>query len=221
MINATIFEVGLQVTIEKELDKQDIKYKSHIVGWKNDSYMLFELPFVNGDYSQWKSGTSIIVKFINRGRVYMFRSTLIKSTHQPVPLIFSKFPVKVEDGTTRKHERIQTYLISDLYPLTEELEQKKFDFIDEENFIGNAVLLDFSRGGGLIEIRNNLTNFSINEKIGMNVTLPSGVYIDKLIVEIRNIRIEAGKKLAGIKFLKLNPDALKEITDFFEKYNTL
>lgn len=221
MIDFTIMEVGVPLFIEKELDRKGIKFKSRIVGWVKDSYFLAELPSVNSAYVNWNTGTICVIRFVSKGKAYFFTTTVMKSLHQPIPLLVFSFPKKIDVEVSREYNRIQTYLPCDLYSLTDSLEKRSFDFIGDENFINNAVLLDFSSGGGLVELKNNLVNFYVNEKVGMDMVLPNGEKIEKLVIEIRNIRLENGKKLAGIQFLDANKKPLKKIKQFFDKYGTL
>jgi len=218
MINTNIFEVDLQLTIEKEFDKKQIKHKTKLLGWKEDSYMILEVPTINGMLLNWKSGTSCVVKFINKGSVYRFQTTVVKLLHNPIPVIFVKYPKAIDNATTRKHDRIQTYLICDTFPLDENLEIKTFDFIDKESFEKSAVLLDFSIEGGLVEIKSNLVSLSVGERVSLSFTMPNNIAIDKLVTEIRNIRIESGRKLMGLRFLELNQEPFDHIKDFFEVY---
>ena len=219
MSTSTVFDVGMHLTLEKEFDKNNMKHKTQLLGWKEDGYIMVELPKVNGIYTDWKSGTSCLLKFINKGSIFQFKSTLIKTLLSPAPIMFLRFPKKIENATTRKQDRIQTYLICDTFSLDENLKKKKFDLIDDENFEKNAVLLDFSADGGLVELKNNLISFAIGEKIGMTFTMPSNVIVDTVVCELRNIRIESGRKLLGLRFLNDSPEPIKQIKQFFEKYN--
>ncbi len=217
MIDSSILEIGLPITITKDFDTRNINYKTKIIGGQRDIYLILELPQLNGQLINWPSGTSCTVSFVLSQIPYQFKTIFIKSVHIPYPIMFIKFPQKIENATTREYERIQTYIDADLYPLDDKLQKRGIDIIGEEHFKKNAVLRDFSCGGGLIEVKNIYTSFSVGEKIGLFFLLPNGETVENLVCDVRNIRIESGKKLAGIKFTDLNSAALKKVTDFLEE----
>jgi len=214
----SIFDVSVQVFIEKSGDPKQVRYKSKILGWHENSFVLLTLPTLNGTPVTWKPGTSTIVKFIHKGNVYAFKSKTIKHQYQPTPIIFLKFPDDIENVSLRKSKRIQTHLACSLFPLIHTITMDDDDENDENEHESNATTIDLSSEGALIEFHQDHSQFIIGDRLGLNIDLPDGTYIDGLISELRNIRIDSGKKLIGVKFLDTNKDAFDSLAAFFRKY---
>jgi len=89
---------------------------------------------------------------------------------------------------------------------------------EEDSFKNSGILLDFSSGGGLIELKNSMISLGVGKRIAISFTLPNGTHIKELIVEVRNIRIEAGRKMVGLRFTDIDPVPNKVIEDFFTNY---
>ncbi len=221
MMDATLlFEVGSQITLERELDKQSIKYRTRVIGWLDQSWLILELPMLNGAYVNWPSGTSVIGKFQHSGDILNFRTMLIKVIHHPIPLMFLDFPLRIESATTREFQRIQTYLMCSIYAFGDPKQPQKAAAVESE-VAGNAVVLDFSRGGGQIEIWGDFEPVAIGQQVGLDLMLPNGESVDGLVVEIRNLRIESNRRVVGVQFMGVNPQPLNIIERFFDKYSSL
>ncbi len=217
MTKSVLFKVGTPVFLEKEFSNSKIKYETKVLGWSDDSFLFTELPFINGTYPTWNSGTSFTGKFISNDTAYIFRTTLIKIIHQPLPLAFFNFPMEILKDKTRKHDRIQTFLKGKTYPLDKELNPRDLDFISEEDK-ENSIILNLSRRGGLVEIPKGFSAFSFGENVGLDFMLPNGESVEKLICQVRNIRIEAKKKVLGLEFVEKNMSEINKIDSFFDKY---
>ncbi len=219
----SVLEVGLQVFIESVYDNKHIKHKTKVLGWHTTNFIMITLPMINGAAVRWEMGTPCIIKFLSEGNVYAFQTNLLKVVYQPEPLLFLKYPNEIENVTIRKFDRIQTFIICEIYTLKDEVTVIQMDNDDDataESDPNHAILLDLSSGGGLINITDvkNEEIVQLYALVGLDFTLPDGTKIRGLVAEIRNIREDMGKKLAGIKFVDKNLTALGAIKDFFDKH---
>ncbi len=201
------FEVGMELVFAKDLDSRAIPYRSKLVGWKPDSYLIVELPVLNATVPHWDSGVGLSAKFTSGTSVFNFHTTLLKSINFPAPLMFLKFPKKIESASTRAFDRIQTHIEAKIHPVMR-------DPVTPHS----AVLLDLSTGGGLFEIESNRHLPAVGSLASISFTLPDGSEVNELLGEIRNIRIGNGAKLLGIKFVEKNPEPVAVLRNFFEEF---
>ncbi len=212
-----ILDIELPVFLEKEFDDRHVKYRSKVLGWSDGNFVMLALPSINGAILRWDPGTPCIVKFINKGSVYAFQSVMVKIIFQPYPLMFLKYPAEIENITIRQHERIQTYLICDMYRDGAVIVMD--DDAEQTDYRQNVVLLDLSPGGGLVEVIKETPGVSEpGSSVLIDFILPNGIKIVRLKAEIKNVRIDSGKRLLGIKFSDMDSPQIMLINEFFNKY---
>lgn len=108
-------EVNFPISIGEKLhiEIENISYPvtSIFVGMKSDEYVIITPPsHLNSIKEKLFDGNIMIVKYLNRGTVYAFQTSLIGTVNQPVKLILLKYPRVIQNHELRNVKRSQCLL---------------------------------------------------------------------------------------------------------------
>ncbi|MBN2233197.1 MAG: flagellar brake protein [Deltaproteobacteria bacterium] len=126
------FDVNTPIHIQfKGLNQ---RLKSSIIGIDPGNFLIIRKPkSCSLDLERLAvAGADVVVRYLHRGSVYGFQSSIIHVGEQPVPLFFIRFPDRVEDHNLRSYKRIDCYL-----PARMEIGKMVFP----------GAVIDISRGG--------------------------------------------------------------------------
>lgn len=153
------------------------------------SYFLADMPrdYLNAGF---EFNSPLTVRFLNAGKVYAFRTTLMRVHNQP-PVMVLEYPEKVEYHNMRSDERV--------------------GIIFPTNVSGNGGSVN--RMGAVVDLSASGARLGLDTREGINVgtslclsfTLPSGSAVTDISVLVRNISEESGKYLLGASFLRHEP----------------
>jgi len=126
-----IFAVGLTVSIEAH-------YKTHlattVLGWEKDVFVLTKAIYVQGQPAKLQSNNVCKIRFLKDGVAYGCETEIITIQFFPFPMMFLKYPAKLECLKLRVAPRFKADL-----PVT---------LTDEKGTMhAEAVMLDISEGG--------------------------------------------------------------------------
>lgn len=182
-------EIGSRVKLE--FPHLDSLVESVMVGMLQDRFLIVTNPEPHADLAEKLGVTErVIVKYVHKGRLWMFKAQLLNSVTSPSPLFFFEYP-----GVIHFHELREAKRSSIIIPCT-------FHLPDKPELYG--ALSDMSLTGALCQIRHKgetaLPRIDIGEKVLLRCLLP-GVKEEQIIGgTIRNLQVETGETRIGIEF---------------------
>jgi len=199
-----IFAVGLTVSIEAH-------YKTHlattVLGWEKDVFILTKAIYVQGQPAKLQSNNVCKIRFLKDGVAYGCETEIITIQFFPFPMMFLKYPAKLECLKLRVAPRFKADL-----PVT---------LTDEKGAMhAEAVMLDISEGGCGVKVPAQagveLTpeqNYAITFKL-----------LDKevrIVCAVRKLDKGAEATFLGLEFTNIPPPQKETVTlfiDFLKKH---
>lgn len=126
-----IFEVGLTLSVESY-------YKTHhstqVLGWEKDIFLLTKAIYAHGKAVEMQKSDSCKVRFLKDGIAYGFVADIVAVQFYPFPLLFLKYPDKIETMKLRVAPRYKINLPA--------------SFSDASGaLIAESTMIDISEGG--------------------------------------------------------------------------
>jgi c-di-GMP-binding flagellar brake protein YcgR len=187
---------GLMVEMEGEYGQ----HRCTLLGMVPREYMVITLPEISGAIWLLNPGFSLVVRLLDRGVVYGFRTQVLgKYVMDPVRLAFLAWPEEVETHQLRRQERLQSY-----FPAR----------MTTENGAWSGVVTDLSPGGFQFQGRAEGVPLPEPPGNGQEVILDcrlvgmSGTHTVQC--EVRNLRQEGAGVAAGLSFSQ-NEGALPRV----------
>jgi CheY-like chemotaxis protein/c-di-GMP-binding flagellar brake protein YcgR len=196
-------EIGYRVKLE--FPHLDTLFESTIVGMLQENYLIIATPQPLSDREDLVGGQQrVMVKYVYKGRVWMFKSQLMKAIESPSQLLFFEYP-----GVIHYHELRNAKRTSIFIPST-------FHLRNEPELYG--ALIDLSMTGCLSQIKhkgeNLLPLISINTTVMLRCLLPGIKEEQKINGRVRNMKIDHNETRIGIEFENLQP----HLADTIGKY---
>ncbi len=187
-------EIGSLVKLE--FPHLDSPFESVMVGMLQESCLIVTNPQPFSDLDDLVGGEQrVIIKYVHKGREWMFKSQLLKAIDSPSQLLFFEYP-----GVIHYHELRKTKRSSICIPST-------FHLDEEPEMYGT--LIDLSMTGGLCQIRHKkdilLPQIDINTSILLRCLLPGIREEQQISGKVRNMQIDPAETRIGIEFLNLQP----------------
>ncbi len=146
----------------------------------------------------------VIIKYIQKGRLWMFKSQLLKAIDSPSRLLFLEYPAVIH-----YHELRETKKTSIFVPCT-------FHQQNEPELY--ETLTDLSTGGRLCRIKNrsntNLPNIEVNSRIQLRCLLPGTKKEQKINCIVRNLKKDSSATGIGVEFENLQPHLIETISKY-------
>jgi hypothetical protein len=136
------------------------------------------------------------------GKLYGFKTEILKIQFEPTPLLFLKYPRDVENLKLRKDDRIPVNI-----PVRIAYEQKGF-----KPFTGDGIILDVSPSGCRISAQGNYTQ---GFQISLSFTLPGVERIEGMKGVIKNARLVGHQSLIGVEFDSDREELLNNLLNEF------
>ena len=104
LANAIPLEIGSRV--ELEFPHLDSLFESVMVGMLQENYLIVTNPQPSSDMEDLVGGEQrVIIKYVHKGRVWMFKSQLLKAVDSPSQLLFFEYPGVIHYHELRKAKR--------------------------------------------------------------------------------------------------------------------
>jgi c-di-GMP-binding flagellar brake protein YcgR len=208
-----ILDVGLVIFIQPKGSPKNIRYKSSIVGWKTDNFVIIDMPILNGAYVNLVDGCTCIVRYINCGNACGFEAKVLKNINDiKLPLIYLSYPNAIERISLRRYDRIQTAI-----PACIEVQLNN----NSEKLQGS--ILDLSVGGCLLDIPGyNGVSLDIESKVILSFPLAdTGDRVEGVGAIIKRIQKVRDNTMTGAQFVDLPSDIFEKIRYFCESYKSM
>lgn len=182
----------------------EIEKDSHLVGTVKDNSIIIENPIPNINLEPLINGSRVLIKYIYKGRMWMFKSQLICAAEHPASLLFLEYPDVIHFHELRKAKRSSIFI-----PSTFHLEGEKELY---------GVLIDMSLTGSLCQIKHtdqqNVPAMNIDSTVVLRCLLPGIPEEQQLYGKVKNMKIAHGETRIGVEFDSLQP----HLTDTIGKY---
>jgi DNA-binding NarL/FixJ family response regulator/c-di-GMP-binding flagellar brake protein YcgR len=191
--------------IKMEFPHMETIQESSMIGSFGDQYLIVTTP---PSFSMMEKMVStekrIIVKYIEDGRIWMFKSRLLKSLNSPSPLLFLEYPATIHYHELRKTKRTVIFV-----PCTVHRGSQPELY---------GVLTDLNISGALCRIKNDrdqeFPEFNIHDRIQLRCLLPETTEEQKITGIIRNLKKEKDAARIGIEFEDLQPHLHETISNY-------
>jgi len=193
-------EIGSQVKLE--FPNLDFTLESVLVGMLQDKYIIISTPKRLSELKELADvDQRIILKYNHRGRVWMFKSQLLKTLESPYHLLFFEYPQVLHYHELRQTERAPIFI-----PCTFHLPSKSELY---------GVLIDMSITGGLCLIKHkadtSLPPITRNTKVTLRCLLPGIKEEQEINGMVRNTKTDHTDTKIGIEFENLQPHLTETI----------
>ncbi len=196
-------EIGSRVKLE--FPHLDTRFESTMVGMLQDHYLILTNPQPFADMTEEISlEQRVIIKYVHKGRVWMFKAQLLKTVESPYQLLFFEYPVAMHYHELREVKRSSIFI-----PCT-------FHLPNESELYGT--LIDLSVSGALCQIRHKadmaLPQIDIAGSISLRCLMPGVKEEQTIDGTVRNLAIDTSETRIGIEFENLQPHLADTIGNY-------
>jgi c-di-GMP-binding flagellar brake protein YcgR len=106
MMEKIHLEAGLPILIELS---GRLSFDTNVIGFESGSYIIVKLAGDNGD-SGITVNSSCSARLLHEGVIYTFNTEVLAAMTSPAPLIFLKYPARIESVQLRRDRRYRVNL---------------------------------------------------------------------------------------------------------------
>jgi DNA-binding NarL/FixJ family response regulator/c-di-GMP-binding flagellar brake protein YcgR len=188
-----------------EVPHIQVPLESRMVGMFENQFLIITTPpSFSSKEKMIGSDHRIIIRYIQEGKIWMFKSRLLKAIDSPTGLLFLEYPEVIH-----YHELRQTKRTAIFVPCT-------FHQRAEPELYG--ALIDLSTNGGLCQIKNGsdttIPNIDVNNRIQLRCLLPGTKEEQKIDGIVRNLKKDGSSTRIGIEFEYLQPHLIETISKY-------
>ncbi len=189
---------GLFVEVEIKSSKK--RFRSHIIGLKDDEYLVMELPDpkrYNGLKEAIIEQESLIIRTIfekTSGECAAFSCRVLSKVTFPDKLLFVSFPHSLCCKQLRREKREFVSVKAHISFLSS----------DNENIHANGTIIDLSHGGCCLQLGKDEVSHVKQEKVVVTFTSPNTQTAQKLVASIRSHKKEQSRLILGLAFCEEN-----------------
>lgn len=187
--------LGIELDVMLQLQLRGAKdvWKSTLVGFVREQYLIVSIPQIPGLWVKLHQQNHIIVRYVHRGKVYGFYTTLVGTMDEPFRLAFLAYPENIEVVNLRRFERTPCMIPAQL---------------SIEGLSCKGVFTDVSPGGCSFlfdqSVAGGSDSINVGDEVAFSVQLIGSPEARTINAVIKNIRV-IGKKISlGTQFR--NPD---------------
>lgn len=186
-------EIGSRLTLE--ISHVDSTLEVQLVGMLQENCIIVTNPQPVNEFQKLIGGVQrLIIKYVNKGRVWMFKTRLLSTIDYPAKMLVFEYPGVIHFHELRKAQRREIYVPS------------TFQFEGKAELYG--ALIDLSITGGLCQIKHRedfLPQINIHSDIAMRCLLPGIKEEQKINGKVRNMKIDKEETRVGVEFVNLQP----------------
>lgn len=184
-------------------------YRGKIVGYDPFDYIIASVRLPASVREKLSFGSDIILKYVLRGTVYGFRTTVHNAITSPASLIFFSYPDVIEKIDLRRAKRNKCNIDGMLHTLEGDSE---------------CMAVNVSETGCKISARagtrDMLTHTKVDDTMVVSLNLGSDGML-KIPVAVRNKTLKKGIIYMGCMFLDIRPDEIDLIHKYQNKIQRL
>jgi len=181
-----------------------------LIGVEDGKYLIVKMPslhIMESVSNLLANGNEITAKYMHKGTMFGFQSTIIDLIQKPFKLFFIKYPDKTDSYDVRGNKRVECFLPASLK-------------IAEQILEGS--ITDISRAGCLFTIdtdeHESLINMlKLSNEIKMGFFLPGIVEELSADADQKSIKIDTDGSSVGIEFVEMVDSVKTKLIDFLTK----
>lgn len=212
-------ELGSQLIVD--FGKAGNRVKCELIGLKTGRYLIIGVDDTNASLSLHNTifkGNQITARYIHKGVVYGFQSSISYITFNPEKLIFIAYPNKVEEKSVRKLQRVDCN-----FPAKTMFSSEVYD----------GIIIDISKEGCKFSLvfddeagRNKLNDFlskfmGMSVLIKLNLQLPGDPHVLSIDCKIKSIKQSEQHFYLGLEFNKMSDEDSIILHDYLTKIDAL
>jgi len=147
-------------------------------------------------------GTKFLVKFLNTGNLYFFKSQLICAVDEPQKLLFLSYPPLIHYQELRNSKRAVTFILCTIFC--------------GEGRIYHGAIIDLSRTGALCQVKSTepepFPRIQIDDMITVRCLLPNVKEEIDFSAQVKNMRKNRYDAKIGVEF-KIEDQKLQHLLD--------
>jgi c-di-GMP-binding flagellar brake protein YcgR len=179
-----------------------------LVGLDKGFYLIVRVPSIPGIWTRVHKEDQVVIRYLYRGTVYGFRSTLLNVVKEPSHLVFLSYPKTVEAINLRKQERV-----SCLIPAQTSI----------NGVLVKGVIVDMSLGGCCLSCNLDLDEGSPEVKAGDEIVLAFqivGTPGERMVdAKVMNVRRQGQKIMIGNLFSEVDHETVSVIENYIGSVN--
>ena len=196
-------EIGSRVKLE--FPHLKARFESTMVGMLQDHYLIVANPQPLFDTEETSSlAQRVIIKYVHKGRVWMFKAQLLKTVEAPFQLLFFEYPVVIHYHELREAKRTSIFI-----PCTFHLSRVPELY---------GTLIDLSMTGALCRIGHKvdqtMPQIDIAATLRLRCLMPGIKEEQEIGGIVRNLTIDTDETRIGIEFTNLQPHLADTIGNY-------
>ncbi len=205
--------LGIELSVILRLQLRGAKdvWRSTLVGMVRDHYLIASIPHIPGLWVKLHQENHIIVRYLYRGKVYGFYSTLVGTMEEPFRLAFLSYPEKIEIVNLRKHERTTCLLPAQL-----SMDGTACKGVVTDISVGGCSFL-FDRAG--TEERMGAVN--VGDDVAFSMHFVGSSEAKTINATVKNVKTVNKRTSIGAQFNGPDDDLLKLIREYTEEVGML
>lgn len=200
-----IFNIGLTLSIETRTKHH---LQTPVLGWDTDAFILTKAIYVQGQPAKLQNNEACKIRFLKEGIAYGCETAVISIQFFPFPLMFLKYPARIECVKLRGAPRFKTDLPATLSDAS-------------GSFLANILMLDISAAGCCV---------SVPAQNGLKLSSEQGYFVAINLMgkevcigcAVKKLDRGADFTFLGMEFTAIPPQQQETLTmflDFFKKHN--
>ncbi len=195
-------ELGIEFTVEMA---GITRSNYQLIGSLENQYLILkqEGQVIQSAMINLKPGTQLVVRYIFKGKVIGFRSSILVHTTVPDKLVFIKYPKEFAEHNVRSSPRIECLLPAKL-------------FCSNKNLTGTIIDMSFSgcswRSSNITYQRRHEYGFS--ESLKLTITFPGVSKPLSIMCKYKNTAQDNELMCLGLEFLELGDTDNKILVDY-------
>jgi CheY-like chemotaxis protein/c-di-GMP-binding flagellar brake protein YcgR len=196
-------DIGSRVKLE--FPRLNIRHESTMVGMLPNHYLILTAPQPLSEVAEKMAvERRILIKYVHKGRMWMFKTQLLKAIDAPFELLFFDYPVVIHYHELRQAKRSSIFIPCTFHP------------VEAPELYGT--LIDLSTTGALCQIRHKgeaaLPPIEVSDSIQLRCLMP-GIKEEQLVGGVvRNFTKDTAETRIGIEFEKLQPHLANTIGSY-------
>lgn len=191
-----------------EISDLKLRMRSELIGAESHRYLIIKLPDDELGFNvDAIKGSSIIIRYLHKGSIYGFKTSIINIIASPSKLIFLSYPTKVEEFKVRHNPRYECILPGSAKFGDETVEMIVIDISQKgcRSIINTTTVKD---GNKVLE------GADIDKPIEISVQLPGMEEKIMLAGVIKNLTKDTERVVMGVMFRDIKPEAEEKLNNF-------
>jgi len=200
--------IGTIIRIQIEGTRR--RLSCELIGVDDGNYLIVKMPslhIMESVSNLLVNGNEITAKYMHKGTMFGFQSTIIDLIQKPFKLVFIKYPDKTDSYDVRGNKRVECFLPASLR-------------IAEQILEGS--ITDISRAGCLFTIETHeheglINMLKLSNEIKMGFYLPGVEEELSADADQKSIKIDTDGSNIGIEFVEMDDTVKAKLIEFLTK----